>query len=110
MPEHGIHPVIGVGEPQSLSLATDATADELWVRWQYLGELVEQAGAHMNQTAQRWKDTTDPAVKDRIWSEYESDAREYRVLASWKDLFYAAYIFSTDGAYCAALDDSSPLS
>ena len=29
------------------------------------------------------------------------------MLASWKDVFYAAFIFSTDGADCAALDVNS---
>ena len=48
---------------------------------------------------------TDPAVKDRIWVDYETACREYRVLSSWKDVFYAAFIFATDGAFCAALDD-----
>jgi len=93
-----------------LSLETTATADELWVRWQYLSELAEKAGQHMNDTGQRWKETTDPVAKDHLWVEYEAQTRDYRVLTSWKDLFYAAFIFSTDGAHCAALDNSSPLS
>jgi hypothetical protein len=102
---------IDIDGPQDLvlSLETTATADELWSRWQYLSELAQKAGQHMNDTGQRWKETTDPVAKRSIWAEYETEAREFRVLVSWKDLFYAAYIFTTDGAHCAALDDSPPL-
>ncbi len=93
----------------SLSLETTASADELWIRWQYLSDLVDKASVQITETGQRWKETTDPVAKDRIWAHYEAQAREFRVLASWKDVFYAAFIFSTDGAFCAALDDNSSL-
>ena len=98
-------------EPQSASvtLESTATADELWDQWQYVRLLVDQAGQRMTALGQQWKDTTDPVAKDRMWSAYEAGARDYRVLASWSELFYAAYVFSTDGADCAALN-SSPLS
>ena len=63
----------------------------------------------MNDTGQRWKETTDPVAKRSIWAEYETEARELRVLVSWKDLLSAAHTFTTHGAHCAALDDSPPL-
>ena len=104
--------MIDMDEPYddlSLSLETTASADELWGRWQFLCDLVEKAGQQMTEVGQRWKETTDPVARDLIWADYEAQAREFRVLASWKDVFYAAFIFATDGATCAALDDSSPL-
>ena len=94
-------------EPCELSLSTNATSDELWARWLSLGESVEQAGREMTEAGQRWKDTTDPTARDRLWVAYEAQAREYRVLAAWQELFYTAFIFCTDGAYCAALDSST---
>lgn len=90
-----------------ISMATDASADELWDRWQELADLTAQAGDRMTETGQRWKDTTDDADKERLWVEYEVQARDFRVLVSWKDVFYAAYVFATDGPYCPALFDSS---
>ena len=103
---------IDIDEPRELfvTLETTATADELWGRWQWLCELSETVGAHVTEIGQRWKDTTDPVAKDHLWVKYEAQTRDYRVLTSWKDLFYAAFIFSTDGAHCAALDNSPPLS
>jgi hypothetical protein len=101
---------IDIVEPQELSVSTTAAPDELWRRWLYLCELVEKAGWHMTEVGQRWKETTDPVAKDRIWAEYEAGAREFRVLTSWKDVFYAAFVFSIDGADCTALDDDSALS
>lgn len=97
--------------PQSVTvtLETTATVDELWDQWQYVSALVAVAGERMTAIGQQWKDTTDPAVKAGVWSAYEAEARDYRVLASWGQLFYAAYVFATDGADCAALN-SSPLS
>jgi hypothetical protein len=94
----------------SLSVETTAPAQELWSRWQYLCDLVEKTGQQMTDVGQQWKQTTDPVAKDRIWVDYETHAREFRVLAAWKDVFYAAFVFTTDGATCAALDDNSPLS
>ena len=99
---------IDADEPLTVSLETTAAPDELWRRWRYLCDLVEQAGTHMNDTGRRWKDTTDPVARDHLWSTYETEAREYRVLASWKDVFYAAFVFATDGAFCAAFDDRPP--
>ena len=99
--------MIDEGEPLELSLATTGSADELWSRSQYLSELVELAGDYMNESGQLWKQTTDPVARDRIWANYEAVAREYRVLTSWRDVFYAAFVFATDGAECAALDDPS---
>ena len=101
---------IDIDEPRELfvTLETTATADELWGRWQYLCELSETVGAHVTEIGQRWKDTTDPTVRDRLWVEYEAQTREYRVLAAWTELFYTAFIFSTDGAHCAALNDIPP--
>ena len=89
----------------SLSLESTASADKLWIHRQCLSDLVNKASVQMTETGQRWKETTDRVVKDRIWADYEAQAREFRVLASWKDVFYAAFIFSIDGAFCAALDD-----
>ena len=113
MPENSASNInsIDIDEPRELfvTLETTATADELWGRWQWLCELSETVGAHVTEIGQRWKDTTDPVAKDHLWVEYEAQTRDYRVLTSWKDLFYAAFIFATDGAHCAALDDSSPL-
>ncbi len=97
-----------MSDPLELSLATTASSAELWNRWQDLCELAEKAGQQVTDAGQRWKDTTDPVARECLWVEYEAVAREYRVLASWKDVFYAAYIFSTDGGECAALDVSSP--
>lgn len=95
--------------PVSVTLESSATADELWDQWQYLSRLVEQAGARMTALGQQWKDTDDPVAREGAWSAYEAGARDYRVLASWSQIFYSAYVFSTDGADCAALG-SSPLS
>jgi hypothetical protein len=105
MPETNIVSV-AVAEPLELSLATTATPEELRSQWQELCVMAERVGAQMTEIGRRWKETTDPTVKQRVWVEYEAQTREYRVLASWKDVFYAAFIFSTDGAACAALDDS----
>ena len=102
--------IIDVDEPLQLALSTTGTSRELWVRWQSLCELAEKVGAQMTEAGQRWKDTTEPMTREHLWVEYEAQTRQFRVLMSWKDVFYAAYIFSTDGADCAALDDSSPLS
>ena len=102
------NPDVDDDEPLTVSLTTNACTDELWRRWQYLGDLVEQAGTHMNDTGRRWKDSTDPVARAHLWASYEAEAREFRVLASWKDIFYAAFIFSTDGPFCAAFDDSPP--
>ena len=106
MPENSASNV-DIDEPQdvSLSLSTTAAPDELWDRWQWLRELADKAGEQTTETGKRWKDTTDPTVRDRLWVEYEAQTREYRVLAAWKELFYTAFIFSTDGADCAALGD-----
>jgi hypothetical protein len=93
-------------EPMEVSLTTTATPDELWARWQFLRELTDKADAQISAIGQRWKETTDPVARDRMWVEYEAQTREFRVLAAWKELFYTAFIFSTDGADCAALDDS----
>ncbi len=102
-------PETDIDGPQelSLSLATTAAPDELWNRWQDLRTQVEQAGEYMSETGRLWKETTDPEIKEWLWGRYEAEARNYRVLASWKDVFYAAFIFSTDGAECAELDVSS---
>ena len=105
LPEHSELPELG------LSLQTTASVDELRTTWHYLGELVEKTGADMTGTGQRWKDATDVFVKNDLWMQYEVVAREYRVVSCWRDVFYAAYIFATDGAACAALDvNSAPLS
>lgn len=96
------------GEGFELRLATTASARELWDRWEYLAELTTKVGNEMTETVQRWRNATDSVAKDRIWDEYETQARTFRVVVSWKDVFYAAFIFSTDGADCAALDDNPP--
>jgi hypothetical protein len=58
----------------------------------------------MATATDRWKEATDPVERTERWTAYEAASREYRVLASWKDLHYAAYIFSTDGANSTVLD------
>ncbi len=95
-------------EPLELTVHTTASAEELWTRWQYLCELVDTADRQMTEIDQRCKQATDPLDRTRLWSDYKAAAREYRVLASWRDVFYAAYIFATDGGDCAAFDVSSP--
>ena len=110
MPENTVDDIETGPRPVSVTLESTATADELWDQWQYVRMLVEKAGERMTALGQQWKDTTDPVAKDHLWVEYEAQTRDYRVLTSWKDLFYAAFIFSTDGAHCAALDNSPPLS
>ena len=106
MPETSITGTDVDDEPLEVSLSTTAAPEELWARWLYLREVAEKVGARMTEAGQRWKETTDPAVKDGMWAEYEAQTREFRVVTSWKDLFYVAYIFATDGADCAALDDN----
>ena len=106
MPENTVDDIETGPRPVSVTLESTATADELWDQWQYVCLLVDQAGERMTALGQQWKDTTDPVAKEHLWSVYEADARDYRVLASWGQIFYAAYVFSTDGADCAALHSS----
>ncbi len=75
--------------------------------WRKTYELVDKADQDMTETARRWKNATDPADRQRLEADYQAQAREYRVLASWRDVAYAAYIFATDGAECVAMDVSS---
>ena len=91
-------------DEQYMCLHTNATADQLWERWEFLRELLDKLGQDMATAADRWKEATDPVERNERWQAYEAASREYRVLASWKDLHYAAYIFSTDGAYSTVLD------
>ena len=98
---------IDIDEMQQLCLHTNATADQLWERWEFLRELLDEVGKTMAAACDRWKEATDPEARDQLWAVYEATARDYRVLASWKDLHYAAYIFCTDGAHCTVLDTVS---
>ena len=111
MPDNTINNIDSVEtgpHPVSVTLESTATAEELWDQWQYVCLLVDQAGERMTTLGQQWKDTTDPVAKNRKWVDYEDGARDYRVLTSWSQIFYAAYVFSTDGADCPALNNSSP--
>lgn len=86
-------------------MSTNASADELWTRWQQATELLEGMGGAVSAASQRWSEATDPGEKALRWVEYMAVTREYRVLSSWQQVFYAAYVFSTDGAECAVLDN-----
>ena len=90
-----------------LCLHSNASAEQLWARWEFLRELLDQAGQDMAVAVNRWKAASDPVEREQLWQAYEATAREYRVLASWQQVHYAAYIFTTDGADCAALDGIS---
>ncbi len=94
-------------EPLELSVQTTASAEELWSMWRQACELAEKTGEHMTDTARRWKNATGVADRQRLEADYQAQAREYRVLASWRDVAYAAFIFATDGAECAAFSVSS---
>ena len=85
----------------SVAVQTTASPDELWQSWLEMLPHVESAADRLNELGERWKTTTDPVIKEQLWVDYESAARTYRVLASWREVFYAAYIFATDGVVCA---------
>ena len=82
----------------TLSVETDATSEQLWASWQNARTHVERAGQRMIEAGERWKQATDPEAAERLWAEREIAARQYRLLEAWKDVFYAAYILTTDGA------------
>ena len=91
-------------DEQYMCLHTNATADQLWERWELLRELLDKIGQDMGLASDRWEEATDPVARQELWAAYEVASHEYRVLCSWKDLYYAAYVFSTDGSDCTALD------
>jgi hypothetical protein len=99
--------MIDIGDPQELVLHTNASPEQLLERWDYLVSLLSAVGQNMAEASDRWKQADDPEARARLWSEYEVIARDWRVVCSWKDVFYAAFIFSTDGANCAAMDVNS---
>ena len=91
-------------DEQYMCLQTNATADQLWERWELLRELLDKVGQDMAAASDRWNEATDPVARQELWTVFETASREYRVLCSWKDLYYAAYVFSTDGSDCTALN------
>ena len=91
-------------DEQYMCLQTNATADQLWERWELLRELLDKLGQDMAAASDRWNEATDPGARQELWTAFEAASREYRVLCSWKDLYYAAYVFSTDGSDCTALN------
>ena len=91
-------------DEQYMCLQTNATADQLWERWELLRELLDKVGQDMATASDRWKEATDPVLRQDLWAAFEVASREYRVLTSWKELYYAAYVFSTDGSDCMALN------
>ena len=91
-------------DEQYMCLQTNATADQLWERWELLRELLDKIGQDMARASERWNEATAPVARQELWTAFEAASREYRVLASWKDLYYAAYVFSTDGSDCTALN------
>ena len=91
-------------DEQYMCLHTNATADQLWEHWELLRELLDKIGQDMALASDRWNEATDPVARQELWAAFETASREYRVLCSWKDLYYAAYVFSTDGSDCTALD------
>src|SRR5437764_983808 len=90
-----------------LGVRTNATADELWTRWTELSVMLDDLGFTVSVVEDQWKEAADPVLRDRMWTAYLDVTREYRVLASWRDVFFAAYVFATDGAECAALSRPS---
>jgi hypothetical protein len=91
-------------DEQYMCLQTNATADQLWERWELLRELLDKLGQDMALASDRWNEATDPVARQELWVAFEVASREYRVLCSWKGLYYAAYVFSTDGSDCTALN------
>ena len=91
-------------DEQYMCLHTNASAEQLWERWELLRELTDKVGQDMGLASDRWNEATDPVARQELWAAFEVASREYRVLCSWKDLYYAAYVFSTDGSDCTALN------
>ena len=96
-------------QPIELGLHTTASAEQLWTRYQYVAELAVKAGDAMSEAIKSWREATDPEIKGRRYTEVEATSRECRVLSAWRELFYVAYIFTTDGPDAAVLDSSMPL-
>ena len=91
-------------DEQYMCLHTNATPDQLWERWELLRELLDKLGQDMATASDRWNEATDPVARQELWTAFEVASRDYRVLCSWKELYYAAYVFSTDGSDCTALN------
>lgn len=92
-----------------VSVSTDATPQQLRDRLDDLTDALDVAREHMVTTEMGWLKATDPVAVDRM-NAFLAAARDYRVLLAWKDVVYAAFIFATDGADCAALDAHSTVS
>ena len=101
-PADGSAPVDPTGSLTGVHVAveTTASADELWESWQALLPAVEDASNRATETSNQWRQATDPVVKEQLWADYESATRTYRVLASWREVMYAAHVFATDGVAC----------
>lgn len=92
-----------------LVLHTTASVEQLRERGDYLSGLLSAVGHSLTAAGERWRETPDSEeeTKDRLWAEFMTIEREYQVLSSWTNLFRAAYVFSTVGADCVALDGIS---
>ena len=85
----------------TLSVETDATSEQLWASWKNARTNVDDAGRLMGEAAERWRQATDPVTRQRLWVEREAAARQFQLISACADLYYAAFIFSTDGAASA---------
>ena len=63
-------------DEQYMCLHTNATADQLWERWELLRELLDKVGQDMGLASDRWEEATDPVVRQELWTAFEVASRE----------------------------------
>jgi hypothetical protein len=63
-------------DEQYMCLHTNATADQLWERWELLRELLDKIGQDMALASDRWNEATDPVARQELWVAFEVASRE----------------------------------
>ena len=73
------------------------TTDQLYQETEIQSQMLDNLDKLIEKVNQWLHDETDVDAKARLWDRYQGLCRDYSVLASWYNVTYSAYVFSTTG-------------
>jgi hypothetical protein len=89
--------IAGVWGPIAMSVTPVRNIEHLRVAADDLRDLADALSHAADEKSAQWKRSTDRAMRESLWLEYEELWREYRVTRAWHDATQAAYVFAECG-------------